>query len=209
MEHVFVILGIIWLGVISPGADFAMISRLSAIQGRRAGILAAAGIAIGCWLHIAYAIFGLALVERLFPQALTVIRFVGAAYLVYLGLTMAFARTVAVADDTPVTRGGGGRAFVTGVLTNALNPKTSMFVVSLYAQAIGRETSVVVQLGYGAAISLTHLLWFGAIAIFLSRPAIRARVLANQRIVNGVIGGILALLGIILAFSDVGGGGTS
>jgi threonine/homoserine/homoserine lactone efflux protein len=93
VEQFLIILGIIWLAVISPGADFAMISQISSIQGRRAGILAAMGIAIGCWLHVTYAIFGLALVERLFPQALSIIRVAGAIYLIYLGIKMMLAKT--------------------------------------------------------------------------------------------------------------------
>lgn len=77
--------------------------------------------------------------------------------------------------------------------------------MSLYAQVIGRTTPIAVQIGYGAFISLSHLLWFGAVATFLSRPTIRARVLANQRVVNAVIGAILILLGIVLALSDLRG----
>jgi threonine/homoserine/homoserine lactone efflux protein len=206
MEHILVIMGVVWLAVISPGADFAMISRLSAVQGRRSGIMAAAGIATGCWLHVVYAIFGLALVERLFPQALVVMRIAGAAYLVYLGISMVLARPAANADGAPVARGSDGRAFVTGLLTNGLNPKTSMFVVSLYAQAIGPATPIGAQIGYGAFISLSHLLWFGAVAVFLSRPKIRAGVLANQRVANYAIGAILILLGVALALSDLGQG---
>ena len=204
MEHFLVILGIIWLAVISPGADFAMISRMSAIQGRLAGITASVGIATGCWFHVTYAIFGLELVERLFPQALEVVRIAGAVYLVYLGITMIFASPATVVDDNPANQDRASRAFITGLLTNGLNPKTSVFVVSLYAQAIGSETPISAQMGYGAAISLSHLLWFGAVAIFLSQPSIRARVLANQKVVNSVIGSILVVLGVALAYSDVG-----
>jgi threonine/homoserine/homoserine lactone efflux protein len=204
VEQFLIILGIIWLAVISPGADFAMISQISSIQGRRAGILAAMGIAIGCWLHVTYAIFGLALVERLFPQALSIIRVAGAIYLIYLGIKMMLAKTKPAIADAPACEGNETRAFITGLLTNSLNPKTSVFVVSLYAQGIGRETSIFVQLGYGAAISLSHLIWFGLVAVFLSQSAIRAYVLANQRAVNIVIGCMLILLGIALALSDIG-----
>jgi threonine/homoserine/homoserine lactone efflux protein len=204
MEHFLIILGITWLAVISPGADFAMVSRLSAVQGRQAGMLAAAGIAAGCWFHVAYAIFGIALMERLFPQALIIIQIAGAAYLIYLGVTMAFARPAAVVDGAPLSRSGGYKAFATGVLTNGLNPKTAMFVVGLYAQVIGRDMPILAQVGYGAAISVSHLLWFCAVAIFLSQPAVRSHVLANQRLVNGVIGFILCLLGVALAVADIG-----
>lgn len=206
MDHFFIILSIVWLAVISPGADFAMVSRLSVMHGYRVGYYAALGIAAACWFHIFYAIFGLAVVERWFPNLLVIIKFVGAAYLIYLGLAMALSR--------PVRNDGGGtastvspaRTLLTGILTNGLNPKTSIFVVSLYAQIIGPTATIGRQLGYGLLISVSHLLWFGLVATCLSRPAIRASVLARQHVANGVIGSILVLLGLALGFADLGQG---
>ena len=206
MDQFPIILAIIWLAVISPGADFAMVSRVSFIEGQRSGMMAALGIALACWFHIAYAIFGLGLIERLFPHLLDVLRIAGAAYLIYLGLTMVLARPGPVEDQVAVGARHGIKLLTTGLLTNGLNPKTSVFAVSLYAQVIGRDTPLGVQLGYGVAISLSHLIWFAAVAVFLSRPAIRARVLAHQRAVNGSIGAVLILLGIALGVTDIGHG---
>jgi threonine/homoserine/homoserine lactone efflux protein len=204
MSHLLLILPVIWLAVISPGADFAMISRVSCIDGRRAGIMAALGIALGCWLHIAYAVFGLGIVERLFPQFLTVLKVAGALYLIWLGWTMAMAKAVTAAAEEASSR-NRRRPLATGLLTNALNPKTSIFVVSLYAQAIGPGTPLATKLGYGAIISLSHLAWFAAVAVFLSHPLIRAWVLARQHVVNRIIGAVLVLLGVALGLADLGG----
>ncbi|MDR6147638.1 threonine/homoserine/homoserine lactone efflux protein [Sphingomonas sp. SORGH_AS870] len=204
MSNLLLILPVIWLAVISPGADFAMISRVSAIDGRRAGLMAALGIALGCWLHIAYAAFGLGLVAHLFPQFLSVLKLTGALYLVWLGWTMATAQAV-TAPAEGVSPRNRRRPLVTGLLTNALNPKTSIFVVSLYAQAIEPGTQLAVKLSYGAIISLSHLAWFAAVALFLSHPAIRAWVLARQHVVNRIIGTVLILLGVALGLADLGG----
>lgn len=208
MLHLFLTLPIIWLAVISPGADFAMISRVSCIDGRRAGLMAALGIALGCWLHIAYAVFGLGIAARVFPHFLAVLKVAGALYLIWLGWTMAKAgstagATAAEADGATVRRGGRG-PLTTGLLTNALNPKTSVFVVSLYAQAIAADTPLAVKLGYGAVISLSHLAWFAAVAMFLSSPPIRSWVMARQHVANRIIGTVLILLGIALGLSDLG-----
>lgn len=207
MEQLLIILGIVWLAVISPGADFAMVSRVSFIEGRTAGLYAALGIAAACWFHIAYAVFGLALVERWFPYLLDVIRFAGAAYLVYLGFSIALSRPSAATAEDAANPGRPHRLFLTGLLTNALNPKTSIFVVSLYAQIIGHSASTGIKLGYGLLISLSHLAWFGLVAIFLSQPSIRARVLKRQRQLNMGIGAILIILGLVLALADLGQGG--
>ena len=92
MNGLPLIFGITWLAVISPGTDFAMISRNSFLHGRRAGMLAALGIALSCWFHVFYAVFGLTVMERLFPHLLGIVKIIGAAYLVYVGATTALAR---------------------------------------------------------------------------------------------------------------------
>jgi threonine/homoserine/homoserine lactone efflux protein len=204
MHQFLIVLGIVWLAVISPGADFAMVSRTSFMHGRQAGMAVAAGIAIACWFHILYAAFGLGLVSHFFPRLLDVIKLVGAAYLIYLGLTMVLRRSGgATTAGRPEEHISSARALSAGILTNGLNPKTSLFVVSLYAQVIGRETAAVTKFGYGLAISLSHLLWFGVVALFLSRPEIRTRALAKQHVVNRGIGVVLMWLGAVLAVSDV------
>ncbi|WP_246611035.1 LysE family translocator [Aquisediminimonas profunda] len=203
MEQFFIILGIIWLAVISPGADFALVSRVSSIQGRRAGIIVAFGIAIACWFHIAYAVFGLAMVEHWIPNFLDFIKIAGAGYLIYLGVSTAIAPPLTLSADTLEAGGGQAGTLFRGILTNALNPKTSIFVVSLYAQAMGPNTPVSTKLGYGFAISISHLIWFGGVSIFLSRPAIRKLVMTHQQTVNGVIGCILVLFGLLLSTADL------
>jgi threonine/homoserine/homoserine lactone efflux protein len=203
MDQLPLIFGITLLAVVSPGADFAMISRNSFLYGRRAGIMAAVGIGLSCWIHVFYAIFGLAIVQRLFPNILDVIKLAGAAYLIYIGATTSLAKPKPVGpDDVP----GGqtvARAITAGALTNGLNPKTAVFVISLYTQIIGPGRSIAFQLGCGLFISLAHLIWFAGVASFLSQPAIRLKVLANQRVFNGLIGSVLVVLGLALVLFDV------
>lgn len=206
MSQFFIVLSVVWLAVISPGADFAMVSRTSAVEGRRAGLMVAAGVAAACWLHIAYAAFGLALLSRTFPNLLDVVRLIGAAYLIYMGVGMALktpAPPAPAASETPSVK--GGRAFARGLLTNALNPKTAIFIISLYAQVGGADASSFVKLGYGAVISLSHLIWFGAVAVFLSQAEVRRRVLQHRRKADIIIGGALVLLGVALALYDMDG----
>ncbi len=103
MNALPLIFGITWLAVISPGADFAMISRNSFLHGRRAGMLAALGIAISCWFHVFYAVFGLTVMERLFPHLLNIVKIAGAAYLVYVGAATALARPAIRARGWPAS----------------------------------------------------------------------------------------------------------
>lgn len=198
MEQALLIASVTWLAVLSPGADFAMVSRNSFLHGRSAGLAASTGIAVACWFHVAYAIFGIAIVQRTFPQALDVIRILGAAYLIYIGVKTGFGQIRDVEGSLLPTDRSIAREMVTGILTNGLNPKTSIFVVSLYTQFIGRDTSLSYQLLWGLFISLSHLAWFALVSVFLSKPAVRSMVLRRQRLFNVSIGTILAVLGIVL-----------
>lgn len=196
------------LAVVSPGADFAMISRNSLLHGRSAGLLSSLGVAVGVQLHVCYTMLGVGLLLTQSPGVLTAVKLCGAFYLVYVGwqtfgvgpLSPDSASNLGAEKVTP-----GFDAFKTGFLTNALNPKTTLFVVSVYTQVVDPATSLALQILYGLFMSVAHLAWFAAVSVFLSSPAFRARLLARQRIVNRAIGAVLALVGVWLAFSSLGG----
>ncbi|MEU5219616.1 LysE family transporter [Streptomyces sp. NPDC020807] len=190
------------LAVISPGADFAMTVRNSYLYGRAAGVLAAVGIALGVLVHVAYTMLGVGLLVSRTPVLFTVMKLVGAAYLVYVG----YKTFVARATSVDLEKGEGPRmtslgALRVGFLTNALNPKTMLFVVSTYSQVVSADTPLVQQVGYGVFMSVAHLVWFGIAAVLFSQQALRARLLRRQAVLNKVIGSVLVGLGVVLAFA--------
>ncbi|MFC6199581.1 LysE family translocator [Ponticaulis profundi] len=203
METFALFLGIVVLAVISPGADFAMVSRTSAVSGRTAGLMTALGVATACWFHITYAIFGLELITRWLPGFLDGVRLIGVAYLIYLGASMAWPRRRTAQAEPIADTGSTGRHFLLGLFTNALNPKTAIFVISLYAQVIGHSTGMLTKLGYGAIISAVHLLWFALVAIFLSRDTVRQFVARHRPVVDTIIGLLLIALGVALLFYKI------
>lgn len=206
MQHALLVVSIIWLAVLSPGADFAMVSRNSCLYGRAAGLSASAGIALACWFHVIYAIFGIAIVQKFSPNILSLVKGLGAVYLVYAGLTTAFGKPVAYDDDLNVGTKTIGAGLAHGLLTNGLNPKTSIFVISLYSQIIGRNTPVLLQLSWGLFISMSHLLWFSTVSALLSQKSARELVLRNQRKFNRAIGVVLTALGVVLfTMAPIGG----
>ncbi|MBF2716918.1 LysE family translocator [Agrobacterium vitis] len=207
MEQILLIASITWLAVLSPGADFAMVSRNSFLYGRKSGLAASMGIAIACWFHVIYAMFGIAIIQHIFPNILDIIKFVGAAYLVYAGLATAFSKIRDIEGSLVPSDRSMGREMMTGILTNGLNPKTSIFVISLYTQFIGKDTPLSHQLLWGLFISLSHFLWFASVSTFLSNPAIRTVVLRRQRLFNILIGVVLASLGAILFTAGTLGSG--
>ncbi|MFI9820880.1 LysE family translocator [Streptomyces sp. NPDC052013] len=201
MTEVLAVAVITVLAVIAPGADFAMIVRNSYLYGRRTGLLGAVGVAAGVLVHVTYTMLGVGLLIASSTFLFTVIKLVGAAYLVYIGVRTFRTRgevTVDLENGTGLTPLAALR---TGFLTNVLNPKTTLFVVSTFAQVVSPGTPVVQQVGYGLFMSLAHLLWFGVVAVFFSHDRMRTLMLRGQKVLNKVIGSVLAGLGVSLAFA--------
>ncbi len=189
------------LATISPGPDFAMVSRNAYLYGRNAGLLAALGIALGVQLHVFYTMFGVALLIAHAPMLFNAIRIVGAAYLILIGWKTFANRAKLNIDLSEAPPVRPLRMLANGFFTNALNPKTTMFVVSTFTQVVGAHTGAPAQFGYGLFMSLTHLVWFALVALFFSQQALRARVLQHQRTVDRLIGSILMALGATLALT--------
>ncbi|MER5311377.1 LysE family transporter [Streptomyces sp. NPDC002773] len=189
------------LAVISPGADFAMTVRNSYLYGRTAGVLAAVGIALGVLVHVTYTMLGVGLLVSRSPMLFTAMKLIGAAYLVYIGYKTFVAKSqvdVDLSDDSGLSKAGALR---TGFLTNALNPKTMLFVLSTYTQVVSADTPVFQQVGYGLFMSFAHLVWFGLAAVLFSQESLRARLLRRQTVLNKVIGAVLVALGAVLALT--------
>ena len=79
----------------------------------------------------------------------------------------------------------------TGFLTNALNPKTTVFIVSLFMQAVRPDTPLIVQIGYGAFIAVAHAGWFSLVALCFSATAVRDRLLALRHWIDRTFGCLL------------------
>lgn len=205
MNEWLTVVTITTLAVISPGPDFAMVSRNALLLSRRAGMLTALGIGLGVWVHVTYTLLGVGLLMRQSVWLFGAVKMLGALYLVYLGVQMLRTR--------PGTAGHHqGRApplsdfaaWRTGFFTNALNPKTTVFIVSLFMQVVRPDTSLGVQLAYGAFISLAHVFWFALVATCFSAPAVQRRLLAMRHWIDRIFGTVLVGLGGMLAMSRSG-----
>ncbi|MCQ4297715.1 LysE family translocator [Pseudomonas stutzeri] len=204
MSELLAVAAITVLAVISPGPDFAMVTRNSYSFGRKNGLTAALGIACGVQVHVFYTVFGIAVIITSSPILFLGMKSLGAGYLIYLGvrsLTNSGAFTIGKADGREPTAWG---AFRTGFFTNALNPKTMFFVVAAYSQVVRADSSPFVNFAYGLFMSLSHFVWFSLVAVFFSAEAMRRRILRKQHIVDRVIGAALIGLGASLVLPGLG-----
>ncbi len=171
----------------------------SLLYSRRAGLLTALGIGAGVTVHVGYSILGVGVLVRESLALFTALKLAGAAYRVFLGLRMLLAREDSVAEEAAGGAGVSSWAMLrSGFLTNALNPKTCLFVVSLFMQVIDPHTALPAQLGYGAFIALAHVAWSGLVACFLSSPAVRGRLLRFRRRIDQFFGALLVGFGVLL-----------
>jgi len=169
---------------ITPGVDTAMVLRTSAAAGPRAGAAASLGICLGLLAWGAGAAFGLTALLAASAPAFTLVKWAGAAYLLFLGARLILKPRTSLAADTAVggavTRRGTADAFQRGFLSNILNPKVGIFYVTFLPQFIPHGVNIAAfsLLLAGIHVLLT-LLWFSlliALTIplgrFLSRPSV-------------------------------------
>lgn len=189
------------LAVISPGADFAIVTKNSYLYGRQTGLLTALGIALGVLVHVTYTLIGVAVVLKFAPNLLTYIKYLGVFYLIYIGYKTFI--QLPVADNSHSNSISKRQALQYGFFTNALNPKTTLFVVSTYTQIVSNLTPKAVLIGYGLFMSLAHFVWFSVMALLFSHQQLRRKMLQRQVVINQVIGVVLVMLGIFLLFSNI------
>ncbi|UJA01977.1 LysE family translocator [Acinetobacter johnsonii] len=200
MNEIIAIAVITLLAVISPGADFALVSRNSYLYGRKQGIYTAYGIACAVWIHISYSVLGLSFLKHYIPNLLHIIQYIGALYLMYIGYKTFTQQQIS--DHATHTLLRPRQAFIQGFLGNSLNPKTTLFVMSIFAQLLRGNHGLMHLIGYGMFISASHLLWFLLISLFCSTPVIRNKILRKQVSINRVIGTVLATLGLCLFLTN-------
>ncbi|ABK12770.1 MULTISPECIES: LysE family translocator [Burkholderia cepacia complex] len=204
MTEWIVVVTITPLAVISPGPDFAMVTRNSLMLSRRSGVLTACGIGLGVTVHVSYTLLGVGLLIRQSPWLFNAVKLIGAIYLIYLGVKMLMTKSGGVQADSRVAALSDLAALRTGFLTNALNPKTTVFIVSLFMQAVRPDTPLIVQLGYGAFIAAAHAAWFSLVAMCFSATAVRDRLLSLRHWIDRTFGCLLVGFGVALAIARGG-----
>jgi RhtB (resistance to homoserine/threonine) family protein len=156
---------------VTPGPDTAYIVGRSVAQGRSAGLVSALGISAGCCVHALACAFGLTALLAASATAFTVVKFVGAIYLVYLGTRLIFAKSApAEAGVEAAPRAAAPRPlrqlFLQGFWTNVLNPKVVLFFVSFFPQFVGTDSphKVLAFLTLGVVFVLMSTVWNSFVA---------------------------------------------
>jgi len=174
--------------IMMPGADFTLIMKTTLANGRKAGEITACGIAAGLIVHTTAAVLGLSAIIAKSAFLFDVVKYIGAAYLFYLGVT-SFRATDAqegydATDKATTEDGNKWEIFMQGVLANVLNPKTVIFYLTFLPQFVVQSKSVMPQLiMLGVILVILSLAWFiflayalGYIRKYFDNPVFKSRM---------------------------------
>ncbi len=200
---------VVTLLVISPGPNGILIAKTVPTSGRTAGFANIGGFVTAFYLHGALSILGLSVILLHSATAFTVIKYLGAAYLLWVGINSLRAAFKAENSELKAEPAKKKRtlvkAYLEGLLTNALNPKVSMFYLAAFPQFIpvGGNTfaSAALLLFIHAAINVA---WFGVIVLLLNKVSGVAQSGKVQRWLKGITGIALIGFGVKLASYDRG-----
>ena len=189
------------LAVMSPGPDFAMVTRQSLALGRSAGIWTAAGIGSGILFHVAYSLFGLHWLTTRFPWSLQAIALTGALFLIWMGLQALRSAPQSGPQEPPSssaavrTDPAWHRHYLIGLATNVLNPKATLFFVALFTTVVSGPLSPLMMVALALWLPLSTFGWFAALALLLSHAGLRAGLRRHAHQLDRMMGLILVLLG--------------
>jgi RhtB (resistance to homoserine/threonine) family protein len=186
------------LAAMSPGPDFALVAKNSLTGSFRRGLLTALGVGAALLIHATYCLLGIAVVIYESPLLFNVVKYMGAAYLFYLGIVLLKEKPSAgrkISDGKPVKH----RPFVSGLVCNLLNPKATLFVLSLFTQFIDPGMRFLEKMAFGSVIAVVTFLWFALLSYLISHKHLQKHFARFQVTISKTMGIALCLLALFIA----------
>jgi threonine/homoserine/homoserine lactone efflux protein len=185
---------------ITPGPGIAYVVARTAAGGRAEGLASCLGTAVGGLVHVLAAALGLSLLIAQSAWAFTVLKYLGAAYLVYLGVRMLLRR--GTFDVQPAIRSQGvRRAFIEGIVVEALNVKTALFFLAFLPQFVSADAPLAPQLVLLGSVCVVLNTLVDVLAVLGADRLLRssASQATRARLLNDICGGTMVALGVFLA----------
>lgn len=205
MTEFLAVLTIATLAVISPGPDFVMLTKNSLLYGKTSGMYTAYGISLAVLVHVGYTLFGIGYIISQSIILFNVMKAIGSLYLIYLGMKMFLSKRTDITQNSNLSHDKvltNKSAFKQGFICNVTNPKTTIFILSIFIQVVDSNTPLVQQVLYGILIAGLHLIWFSILATGFAKVAHNKAINSIKHYFEKVAGAILVLLGIKLLVSS-------
>ncbi|MDB3868604.1 LysE family transporter [Candidatus Marinimicrobia bacterium] len=184
------------LGVMSPGPDFFLIVKQSLCQGRKVSVLTSLGIGSGIIIHVLFCIFGLGSIISKSAPIFNMIMILGALYIIYMGIQSLLVNASPIIMDYSISQKDNSyTAFGKGFITNMLNPKATLFFLSIYTIIINNNPPIYIQLAYGLWMAIATATWFCFLSTVLTNQIIASRleILGNK--IQKIMGIVLLIVG--------------
>ncbi|WP_454782862.1 LysE family translocator [Legionella sp. WA2022007384] len=194
---------ICFIGMISPGPDFILVTKNAFFYPKRQALATAFGIVTGCLFHATYCILGLAFIITQSIVLYTTIKYIGACYLIYLGLKGLKSKHSATIsqEQASIKNITISKAYIEGVLCNALNPKLAVFLLSLFTQFVSINASMGDKALVAGVFVTESAFYWPLLVLFLQSNKVRV-VFANfQAVLSRLFGGLLVYIGIRVMLS--------
>jgi RhtB (resistance to homoserine/threonine) family protein len=192
------------INAVIPGADFAMVLRQSIAHGRRAALFTSAGIAMSILVHGTYTLLGIGVIVSNSLMAFNIIKWVGAAYLVWLAIAALRSPPPAppAEHDLGAAKRGDFAAFALGFLTNLLNPNAVLFFLALFTSLVSARTGGDIKVIYVLCMSIMLFAWFALVSVFFTTASVRQSFFRFGRWFNRVTGITFLALAIRVAIAQ-------
>lgn len=190
------------LGVMSPGPDFIMIVRNSAGSTRTIGLLTAAGLALGIFIHNTYSILGFGLFLNQYPIILQIVKYIGASYLAYIAYKCFRTRkpttkhTTIEANTSTLTK---WEAFRMGFITEITNPNAAFFIITLFSGVKG--ITILHFMICSALVASLTFCWYGFVAVALTHPPLQEKFIDYKHWINWAAGCFLIFFALQLVLN--------
>ncbi len=205
MEELIIVATIHLLAVMSPGPDFALVLKNSLSSGKTTGRYTSLGVGLGIGVHVLYSLVGIALIISQSAILFTIIKYLGAGYLIYIGVKSVTAKKKkdldSIGDNVKKKSIHNLSALKQGFVTNVLNPKATLFFLSVFTQVIDPNTSSLLRALYGLEMIIATTLWFSVVTIIMTREPVRRVYKKAETTIDRVFGLILIILGISVGVS--------
>ena len=202
-EEFFIIVSIHLLAVMSPGPDFLIVLKQSLYNGRKAAVLTSLGIGLGIVVHVTYCIVGIGFLISTNNILYLSIKYLGVLYLFYLGINSLFGNENNH-DIEKVNKSDKvyffDKPFYLGFITNVLNPKATLFFLSLFTVIINQLTPISIKIFYGFWMSLITGIWFCLVSLVFTSKISKIFIKKYATLINKIMGFVLFIISIRMVF---------
>jgi len=194
-----------FLGVLVPGPNLMLTIKNSVVYNKKSGIYTALGFGVGDLIHVTYSLLGIGLIISQSIVLFSILKWAGAAYLVYIGVkAIKSGNNKSEIEQANKSQNelatSNWKFFFSGLGTCLLNPKITLFYLSLFTQIIEPHTSLLNKVLYGVTLAIIDIGWFSSVTLLMTLDSVRYKYSKLAPLIQKLTGGLFIVLGLRMVF---------